>query len=40
MNKVNFGKMMEWYVDGMDLSFLKTTQEIINSGDDPKKYNR
>lgn len=40
MNSINFRNMVEWYVDGMDLCFLKTTQEIINSGDDPKKYNR
>ena len=40
MNNINFGKMVEWYVDGMALCFLKPTQEIINSGDDPKKYNR
>lgn len=40
INKFNFRKMMEWYVDGMDLEFIKTRQELDLCGDDPKKFNR
>lgn len=40
INKFNFGKMMEWYVDAMKLEFVKTNKEIERSGGNPKNYNR
>lgn len=36
----NFSKMMEWYVDGMELEFIKTKQEIENTGQESKTFNR
>ena len=40
VNNFNFGNMMSWYVDAMDLDYMKTRKEIEMMGDDPKKYNR
>lgn len=40
INSVNFSHMVEWYIDGMNLDFMKTKTEIEKSGDNPKKYNR
>lgn len=40
MTIFNFNKMMSWYVDMMDLKFLKTRQELEIEGLDPKKYLR
>lgn len=37
---VNFRNMISWYIDGMELEFIKTRQEIEKLGLDPKKYNR
>ena len=31
ITKFNFGKMMEWYVDGVDVEFVKTKGEKINN---------
>lgn len=40
INEFNFTKMISWYVDAMNLDFIKTRKEIENTGDYPQKYNR
>lgn len=40
ISKYNFEKMLYWYVDGMDVEFIKTKGEMNKLGIDPKKYNR
>ena len=40
LNEFNFGKMMMWYHDAMNLEFVKTKKEIELSGDNPKNYIR
>lgn len=40
INNFNFSRMMSWYVDGMNLEFIKTKEEIKKIGDNPQKYNR
>lgn len=40
LTKYNFNRMMEWYIDGLELQFVKTRQEIENAGLDVDKYNR
>ena len=40
VTKFNFAQMMSWYVDMMNLEYLKTRQEIKNEGKNPKNYNR
>lgn len=37
---ITFSKMMEAYVDDMDLEFIKTKQEIIKQGKNTSIYNR
>lgn len=36
----NFRKMMKWYIDAMDLDFIKTRTEIEKSGLNPQNYYR
>lgn len=40
ITRYNFQRMMEWYIDGMDLQFIKTAEEIEKSGLDKNLYNR
>jgi len=40
VTEFNFGKMMSWYVDMMNLEYIKTRQEIMNEGKNPKNYDR
>lgn len=40
MDNFSFRQMVAPYIDSMKLEFIKTRQEIIKNGDDPKKYNR
>lgn len=40
LTKYNFNRMMEWYIDMMELQFIKTRKEIEKLGLDADKYNR
>lgn len=39
-NKHRFNRIVENYLSNMKLEFIKTRAEIIESGDEPSKYNR
>ena len=39
-NKRRFVDIVEYYIDTMKLEFIKTRDEIIAEGKDPKNYNR
>lgn len=39
-NKRRFVNLVEYYISTMKLEFIKTRDEIIAEGKDPKKYNR
>lgn len=40
LTKYNFNRMIEWYIDMIELQFVKTRKEIENNGQDVSKYNR
>ena len=40
LNMFNFRRMMQWFMDGMDLKMVKTKDEIIASGENPNEYCR
>lgn len=40
LTRYNFNRMMEWYIDMMNLQFVKTRKEIEKTGQNVQKYNR
>lgn len=40
VTELNFNQMFKWYVDMIDLQYLKTRQELEKEGKNPKNYDR